>query len=208
VAAVKGDLRPILCFNKWDLLESAAARDESAAASGGAADETTAPDDAVAEFEALGYCCLKTSATTGLGMERLREELRGSVTVLSGQSGVGKSTLLNWLQPGLGLATQAVSEENQKGKHTTSIARLFRLDFGGYVVDTPGIRQFDLWNVEPGELEACFVEFVRHVPDCAFRDCHHTEEAGCAVRAAVEEGHISARRYGSYLKMLGELARG
>jgi ribosome biogenesis GTPase len=115
--------------------------------------------------------------------------------------------VINALQPGLNLAGQEVSDENEKGRHTTSHARLLRLDFGGYVVDTPGIRQFDLWAVEPGELEAYFVEFAPLVPQCRFNDCHHRDEEGCAVVAEVQSGQISERRYLSYLKTLEELAQ-
>jgi ribosome small subunit-dependent GTPase A len=164
-------------------------------------------DDVVGEFADLGYVCLRTSAETGQGLDELRALLRGHMTVLAGQSGVGKSSLLNALQPGLNLKVREVSEETEKGRHTTTLARMLRLDFGGYVVDTPGIRAFDLWNVEPGELEAYFIEFVPRVPECRFKDCHHTEnEPGCAVQAAVDAGKISPRRYYSYLKMLEELA--
>ncbi len=211
VAAGKGDLRPVICFNKWDLAPETVTLEQErewAARSRREPDTlaATTAEGVITEFERLGYRCIRTSATRGDGLEALRVELRDHMTVLSGQSGVGKSSLLNAIQPELGLAVREVSTENEKGRHTTSLATLFRLDFGGYVIDTPGIRQFDLWGVEPGELEAYFVEFLPWIPHCRFNDCHHSVEEGCAVVAAVERGEISVRRYYSYLKMLEEAA--
>ncbi len=200
VAACKGALRPLLCFNKIDLLTAQTVTEDDDERQSG-----LAVPEVLAEFRALGYTCLETSAVTGAGLDALRAALRGHMTVLSGQSGVGKSTLLNALQPGLKLPTRDVSPENEKGRHTTTLAELLPLDCGGFVVDTPGIRAFDLWAVQPGELEACFIEFVPLVPQCRFRDCSHRYEDGCAVRAAVERGAISTRRYSSYLKMFDEV---
>jgi ribosome biogenesis GTPase len=207
VAAGKGNLRPVICFHKWDLAG------EYALGPGPEEDEPEEQardrtlDSLVDEFQQLGYRCLRTSVVSAAGLEELKAELTGHTSVLAGQSGVGKSSLINALQPGLNLAVQEVSEENEKGRHTTSHARLLRLDFGGYVVDTPGIRQFDLWAVEPGELEAYFIEFAPLVAGCRFNDCHHRDEEGCAIRAAVQSGQISRRRYLSYLKTLEELAQ-
>lgn len=200
VAATKGALRPLLCFNKVDLLAGAPDLTDEQLDPGSASVE-----ELIAEYGRLGYRCLRTSALTGRGLTELRAELPGHLTVLSGQSGVGKSSLLNALQPGLNLPVAEVSAESEKGRHVTSHARLLRLDFGGYVVDTPGIRQFDLWAVAPGELERCFVEFVPFVQQCRFSDCTHRQEEGCAVVAAVAAGSISPRRHRSYLKMLKEV---
>lgn len=214
VAAGKGNLRPVICFHKWDLAAEYELRGglEEDDESGDALEMTL--DSVVEEFERLGYRCLRTSIVGAdgstdrkTGLEELKSELAGRTTVLAGQSGVGKSSLINALQPGLNLAVQEVSDENEKGRHTTAHARLLRLDFGGYVVDTPGIRQFDLWAVEPGELEAYFIEFAPLVPQCRFNDCHHRDEEGCAIAAAVRSGRISKRRYLSYLKTLEELAQ-
>jgi ribosome biogenesis GTPase len=142
-----------------------------------------------------------TSATTGLGVDRLREELRGRATAFSGQSGVGKSSLLNAVEPGLGLAVKSVSESTSKGRHTTTYAQLIKLASGGWVVDTPGVRQLSLWDVRPEEVEGYFIEFRPFVPLCDFPDCTHTHESGCAVKNAVDRRMISERRYRSYLGM-------
>ena len=209
VAAAKGDLRPIICFNKCDLQPEAvelADETETQAECGSAAGQPSV-DDLFREFESLGYRCLRTSATERIGLDELQRQLAGHMTVLSGQSGVGKSSLLNALQPSLDLKVGRVSDDTEKGRHITSHARLLRLDFGGYVVDTPGIRQFDLWAVAPNDLEACFVDFLPHIQGCHFKDCHHQQEEGCAIMAAVDAGEISQRRYYSYLKMLEEMSR-
>ncbi len=118
----------------------------------------------------------------------------------TGQSGVGKSSLLNALQPGLNLRVREVSGY-AKGKHTTTTAELIRLQSGGYVVDTPGLRQFELWNIEPGEIEAHFIEFRPYIPKCKFPDCSHIHESDCAVREAIYWGQIHPGRYDSYLKL-------
>src|SRR5439155_14474018 len=125
--------------------------------------------------------------------------LRDRATVFSGQSGVGKSSLLNALQPGLALRVRTVSEQTQKGRHTTTTAELIKLDVGGWVVDTPGLRQLQLWNIRPEEVEGFFPDFRPYVALCAFPDCTHTHEAGCAVKRAVDRWQISERRYTSYL---------
>ena len=127
--------------------------------------------------------------------------------MFAGQSGVGKSSLLNAIQPELGLRVREVSDVNQKGKHTTTTAELIRLDFGGWVVDTPGIRQFELWDIIPEEVEGFFPEFRPFVPLCAFPDCTHTHEDRCAVKRAVGRRWISRSRYLSYLGLFaGETA--
>ncbi|MBX9625717.1 MAG: ribosome small subunit-dependent GTPase A [Gemmataceae bacterium] len=182
-AAYQGGLNPILCLNKADLADPAEFQ------------------PLVGAYAQLGVPAVLTSAQTGAGVGRLRELLRGRATVFSGQSGVGKSSLLNAIEPGLALAVKSVSEVNQKGRHTTTYAQLIKLATGGWVVDTPGVRQLALWDAQPGAVEGFFGEFRPFVPLCTFPDCSHTHEGGCAVKAAVARRQVSARRYHSYLGM-------
>lgn len=149
----------------------------------------------------LGYPVLYTSAHTGQGVDMLRNRLKDKISALAGPSGVGKSSLLNAIQPDLGLHVRAVSEATSKGMHTTHVRELFPLDIGGYVADTPGIRTLALWDTEPEELDAYFIEMRDRVSDCKFSDCTHTHEPGCAIRNAVESGEIAPERYHSYLRL-------
>lgn len=156
-------------------------------------------------YEDIGYPVLYTSAVTGAGVEELRAVLTGKVSVLAGSSGVGKSSLLNAVQPGLGLAVKQVSAATTKGRHTTRHSELFALQGGGYVADTPGIRSIALWNVEPQELDGYFVEMRPYIGRCQFSDCTHFDEPGCAIVEAVEDDAITFERYESYLRLREEI---
>jgi ribosome biogenesis GTPase len=183
ISAEIGGVRPVIVLNKADLVDVALYQ------------------WVVGLYSQLGYETILTSAADGRGIDRLRALVATGTTAFSGQSGVGKSSLLNAIQPGLNLRVRQVSDWTFKGKHTTSTAALLRLEAGGYVVDTPGLRQFELWSVDPGALEGHFVEFRPYIPLCKFPDCSHTHETGCAVKDAVHWGQIHFGRYESYLKL-------
>ncbi len=198
VTAARDEIPAGIIVNKIDLLDDF--------------DDDELPVEAFAWFEdlytGLGYPVLTTSAETGEGLDALREVLQDRTSAISGQSGVGKSSLLNALAPDLNVRTGAVSDRTRKGKHTTTHASLFPLPFGGYLVDTPGIREFGVTALEPHDLGHYFVEFVPLLPDCRFPTCTHSHEPGCAVKAAVEDERVSDSRYQSYLSILEGLRLG
>lgn len=189
VMARMGGLEGGLCVNKWDL---------------------SSPPDVertIEVYRSLGYRTLRTSARSGEGIPALRDLLAGRTTVLFGPSGVGKSSLLNALDPGLHLKVGELSEGTMEGKHTTTWAELIPLPGGGHVIDTPGIEVFGLWDVTEEDLLQCFPEFVERIGTCRFNDCYHDAEPGCRIREAVGSG-IDPGRYQSYLKMLRGLRKG
>ena len=189
VAAEKAEIPDIrVCVNKMDLLADRAPTLET-----------------FGVYERIGYPVLYVSARTGEGIEALREALTGKLSVFTGPSGVGKTSLLNAIEPDLGRRVSAVSNATTKGRHTTRYSELVPLAGGGYIADTPGIRAISPWDVEPDELDGYYVEIAPHVADCRFPDCTHTHEPGCAVRAAVARGEISPQRYDSYLRLRAEL---
>ena len=159
------------------------------------------PQETFGLYESIGYRVLYTSTKLKVGLDELKEALNGRVSALAGPSGVGKSTLLNAIQPGLGLAVNEISTAMNKGKHTTVTRQLFPLEDGGYVADTPGWKSLALWDTEPEELDAYFPELRDLVQYCQFSDCTHIHEPGCAVLAALKEGKIHPERYQSYLRL-------
>ncbi len=156
-------------------------------------------------YEHMGYTVVHTSALTGSGIAELRALLQGKLSVFTGPSGVGKSSLLNQIEQGLGRAVKAVSNYHAEGVHTTRDSALVKLSMGGYLADTPGMRSLSIWDVEPDELDAYFIDLAPYVEQCRFGDCTHRTEPGCAVRKAVEQHQISKSRYRSYLSLRAEL---
>ena len=155
-------------------------------------------------YEDAGYPVIETSVRSGLGVDRIREEARGKVCLFSGESGVGKSSLIKAMDPSLSPKTGEISAAHLQGKHTTSLYEMYPLASGGYVIDSPGIRGFGLVDLGKDEIAKYFPEMLRCSEGCRFTPCTHTHEPGCAIKTAVEEGLISASRYGSYLGMLEE----
>jgi ribosome biogenesis GTPase len=153
-------------------------------------------------YEEIGYPVVLTSAEGSTGLEEFKEAIKGKVSIFVGKSGVGKTSLLNAIQPGLGLRVREVSDVTGKGKHATSHLEMFELDFGGSVVDTPGMREFGLWKGEDFDMAYLFREMRPYIGQCKFgAGCSHTHEPGCAIKEAVEAGEISERRYESYVRM-------
>jgi ribosome biogenesis GTPase len=157
-------------------------------------------------YESLGYAVRRVSARTGWGLGAIRRLLVDRTSLFCGPSGAGKSSLLNAVYPGFRLKVGELSESTGKGRHTTSVAELMPLPYGGFVVDTPGLKEFGVWEISAPELEKAFPEIARHVEGCRYADCSHQVEPECAVRTAVEAGAIDEGRYSSYLKILEEAA--
>lgn len=182
-----------LVFNKVDLLQD---------------DERRYLDMMVTLYETVGYDCLKVSAETKEGMDRLLPLLKDKITLFSGNSGVGKSTMLNFIVPGAELRTAEISDAHNTGMHTTTFSEMLPLTDGGWVIDTPGIKGFGTFNMEPEEICGYFKEIFKFSKGCRFNNCTHTHEPGCAVRKAVEEHYIVESRYVSYLSMLEDKEEG
>ncbi len=183
--AEAAELPVLICITKLDLIEGSSIA------------------EVLRIYERIGYPSIFTSALTGEGIEKLKDLLRGRISVLVGRSGVGKTTLLNAIQPDLGLRVRELSKKTGKGKHATSHLEMFDLEFGGTVIDTPGIREFQPWREEDQNLADLFPEMRQYIGLCRFgSSCSHTHEPGCAIKKAVEDELIAAHRYRSYLQLL------
>lgn len=181
VIAEKQNIPAVVVANKIDLVDD--------------------PKEIFGLYETIGYRVLYTSTKIPAGIEALKSALAGKISAFAGPSGAGKSSLLNAMQPGLGLAVNEISKAMNKGKHTTVTRQLFPLEEGGYVADTPGWKSLGLWDTEPEELDGYFPELRELVQHCQFSDCTHTHEPGCAVRSALEAGKIHPERYESYVRL-------
>lgn len=179
----------VLVFNKTDLLSE---------------EERHYQDMMMTLYENVGYQCVAISAEKGDGVDTLLPLLHDKITLLSGNSGVGKSTLINRILPGVNLRTAEISDSHNTGMHTTTFSEMLLLPDGGYIIDTPGIKGFGTFNMEPEEISGFFKEIFRFSKDCRFNNCTHTHEPGCAVIKAVEDHYIAASRYQSYLSMLND----
>jgi len=183
----------ILVFNKTDLLD----------------DDLRHYQEAMVHlYQTIGYTCLQISATTGFGMDEVRPLLEGKITLLSGNSGVGKSTLINRLVPDANLRTGEISDAHNTGQHTTTFSEMIPLEGRGWLIDTPGIKGFGTFDMEPEELTSYFKEIFQFSKDCRFSNCTHTHEPGCAVLKALEDHYIAESRYQSYLSMLEDKSEG
>ncbi|MFH1284099.1 MAG: ribosome small subunit-dependent GTPase A [Candidatus Peregrinibacteria bacterium] len=179
-----GGVEPIVVVNKCDLTEER--------------------HPIIDSYRAMGIPVVETSATTGQGLDALKELIRGKIVVLVGNSGVGKSSLINEVIPGLDIVTGRVSEKTGKGRHTTSSSQLYEWDSGSHIIDTPGIRSLGVTNIQKGQLQFNFLEFGEFTQDCKFHNCTHSHEPVCGVKKAVEDGKIDQYRYESYIRMLNE----
>ena len=183
----------VLVFNKTDLLTD---------------EELHYQQMMIDLYDTVGYEAIALSAETGEGMEKLEAALKDKTTVMSGNSGVGKSTLINRLIPGVNLKTAEISDAHNQGMHTTTFSERLQLPSGGYIIDTPGIRGFGTFDIEPEELTSYFKEIFHFSKDCRFNNCTHTHEPGCAVLKALEEHYIAESRYQSYLSMMDDKEEG
>lgn len=190
VTAEAYNIPAIIIFNKIDLFNS---------------EEMEKVNEWFGIYHEIGYKCIGTSTKTGQGMDELKEIMQGKISVFGGNSGVGKSSLINFIDPKLNLKTSTISEAAHKsGRHTTTFSEMFDLEIGGYIIDTPGIRSFGMIDMKEDDISHFFPEIFKISDECRFNNCTHTHEPGCAVKISVEEGEIATSRYESYLSILNE----
>ncbi|AJR06830.1 small ribosomal subunit biogenesis GTPase RsgA [Photobacterium gaetbulicola] len=191
IAAETVGIPPLIVLNKVDLLE---------------ADDRKQVEETLSLYQEIGYEVRLVSSETGEGLDGLREDLKGHISIFAGQSGVGKSSLVNALMPEVDAEVGDVSENSGLGQHTTTAARLYHFPDGGDLIDSPGVREFGLWHLEPEQVTEAFVEFRDYLGGCKFRDCKHGNDPGCIIREAVEEGKIHQARYDSYHKIIDSMS--
>jgi ribosome biogenesis GTPase / thiamine phosphate phosphatase len=187
VAVEQLNIKPVLMINKMDLLDDS---------------NKSLVDETVSLYQSIGYDVVTLSAQEEVGIEQVKELIAGHISVFVGQSGVGKSSLVNAILPDVNIDTKIVSSNSRLGQHTTTASRLYRLENGGAVIDSPGIREFAMWHLTNEEILAGFVEFSDFITQCKFRDCRHKNDPGCALKQAVKDGKVTDVRYQSYLKII------
>ncbi len=200
IAARKGGMEPVIVVNKIDLLEEEEGENPAIGS------ERELLDEFVKAYTAVDVPVILVSTVTGVGIEDLKAAMKGKASVFSGQSGVGKSSLINAMT-GMRLEVREVVDKTKKGAHTTTTAKLLPLEFGGWCIDTPGIKSFGVWDLQKNEIEQYFPEIFAHGRGCKYPDCSHQQEVGCAVLIAVEKGQISPLRYGSYLALMDSVSQ-
>lgn len=191
IAAETVGIEPLIVLNKVDLLDPEARH---------------TVEQMLALYQNIGYQVRMVSSTTGEGLDSLNDDLKDHISIFSGQSGVGKSSLVNSLMPEVDAEVGDISENSGLGQHTTTAARLYHFPHGGDLIDSPGVREFGLWHLEPEQVTNAFVEFRDFLGGCKFRDCKHGDDPGCLIREAVEEGKISQERYDSYHRIIESMS--
>ncbi|OLQ69817.1 ribosome biogenesis GTPase RsgA [Photobacterium proteolyticum] len=191
IAAETVGVEPLIVLNKVDLLD---------------AENRQQVEQLLSLYQDIGYQLRYVSTDTGEGMEALKEDLKDHVSIFAGQSGVGKSSMVNALMPEVDAEIGDVSENSGLGTHTTTAARLYHFPEGGDLIDSPGVREFGLWHLEPEQVTEAFVEFRDYLGGCKFRDCKHGDDPGCIIREAMEAGKISQERYDSYHKIIDSMS--
>ena len=191
IAALKGNIEPFIIVNKIDLQDQE--------------EKWSEIKDMLEVYEKQGHCVIYTSTVSMIGLDELKQKLQEKRTVLSGHSGVGKSSLLSSIDSHLNLKIQDVGAKSRRGQHTTTNVTLYPLEFGGYVVDTPGIREFSLWEIDPADLSLYYSDFSEYAPLCKYHRCTHIHEPDCKVKKGVHEGKIAEFRYKNYCNILESL---